>query len=91
MAEKRIGTATDVFATETVTDNFQKRVLWLKTEEQYPQHIEIQFVNQNTGLLDDIKAGDRVEVTFDIRGKQHTKGDRTYIFNSLNGWAIRKM
>ena len=39
------------------TNGFKKRVLWLRTEEQYSQTLESQFTQQKTGLLDGGKSG----------------------------------
>ena len=39
MSYKVKGTITDVFPTEQITDRFSKSVIWLKTDEQYPQQI----------------------------------------------------
>ena len=56
------GTVDTVFNEETVGQKgFKKRVLWVKTDEQYPQDLEIQFNQQNTSKLDGIKAGIRLK------------------------------
>ena len=47
---------TDIFPTDKITDRFSKRVIWIKTDEQYPQVWEVQFANQNIDLLDNVKT-----------------------------------
>ena len=89
MSYKVKGTITDVFPTEQITDRFSKSAIWLKTDEQYPQQIEIQFVNQNADLVDNVKAGDTVEVQFGIQGKFSEKNGKVY--NSLNGYGMTKV
>ena len=89
MSYKVKGTITDVFPKEQITEKFSKSVIWLKTDEQYPQQIEIQFVNQNTDLTDNVKAGDTVEVQFGIQGKFSEKNGNVY--NSLNGYGMAKV
>ena len=89
MSYKLKGTITGVFPIEQITDRFSKSVIWLKTDEQYPQQIEIQFVNQNAYLVDNVKAGDTVEVQFGIQGKFSEKNGKVY--NSLNGYGMAKV
>lgn len=86
----RTGEVINVFPEQKITDNFTKRVLWLKTDEQYPQTLEIQFVNQNVDLLDKFSSGDRAEVTFGVNGKLNSKGGEDRVFNSLTGYRIIK-
>ena len=37
--------------TETVGNNFTKRLLVITTNEMYPQHISVEFVKDKTSLL----------------------------------------
>jgi|SRR5690554_114203 len=77
--------------TKQVTDKFKKRELVLVTQEQYPQLIEIQFVNDMTGVLDNYSEGDNVEISLNLRGREWTtpQGD-VKVFNTLQGWKIKK-
>lgn len=86
----RTGEVINVFPEQKITANFTKRVLWLKTDEQYPQTLEIQFVNQNVDLLDNFSSGDMAEVTFGVNGKLNSKGGEDRVFNSLTGYRIIK-
>lgn len=80
-----------VFPKEQITDNFSKRVVWVKTQDQYNNDVEFQFVNANTSLLDDLKEGDAVEVTFAVGGRINTKGENERLFNTITGTAIAKI
>lgn len=80
-----------VFPKEQITDNFSKRVVWVKTQDQYNNDVEFQFVNANTSLLDDLKEGDAVEVTFAVGGRINTKGENERLFNTITGTAITKI
>tara|TARA_R110000850_G_scaffold124161_5_gene242247 strand:- start:143 stop:529 length:387 start_codon:yes stop_codon:yes gene_type:complete len=82
---KKIGDA------QQVTSSFTKRELVVTTEEQYPQHIMIEFVQDRTSLLDAFNVGDKVTVGINIRGRewQSPQGEIKY-FNSINGWRIEK-
>ena len=84
-------TVNTVFPSEQITDNFTKRVIWVKTNEQYNNNVEFQFVNNNTSMLDNIKEGDRVKVTFAIGGRKNEKNGNTRVFNSITAFGIRKV
>ncbi len=74
---------------QEISASFKKRELVIRTEEQYPQPIMIEFVQDKTNLLDGFNLGDRVTVNINIRGREWTspKGDVKY-FVSLQGWRI---
>ena len=68
------GTIETIFDEETHGNNgFKKRVIWLKTEEQYSQTLEIQFTQYNVGLLDGFHNGDRVRVRTEEKPKKTAK------------------
>ena len=43
-----------------VSDSFTKRELVVTTDEQYPQHILINFVQDKVDLIDKLNIGDEV-------------------------------
>ncbi len=73
-------------------NGFRKREVVITTDEQYPQFINIEFVQDKTELLDKFNVGDEVEVSINIRGREWVspQGETKY-FNSLQGWRITKM
>lgn len=76
--------------TETFGSNgFQKREAVVTTEEQYPQHILIEFVQDKCALLDAYKVGQSVKVGINLRGREwvNPEGETKY-FNSIQGWRI---
>ena len=46
---------------------FRKREMVVTTEEQYPQMIMIEFVQDKTNLLDTYNEGDQVKVNINLR------------------------
>ena len=84
-------TVDTVFNTEKITETFQKRILWAKTNEQYQNEVEFQFVNTNCSLLDNVEAGDNVEVSFSIGGRKNEKNSNVRVFNQITAYAIRKL
>lgn len=76
--------------TQTFGNNgFRKRELVVTTDEQYPQHILIEFVQDKCDLLNNYKVGDGVKVALNLRGREWTnpQGEVKY-FNSIQGWRI---
>jgi|SRR5690554_46632 translation initiation factor IF-3 len=77
---------------EVGSNGFKKRDIVVTTEEQYPQHISIQFVQEKTSLLDNFKPGDNVRVSINLRGREwvNPQGETVY-FNTIQGWKIEKL
>lgn len=76
---------------QQVSATFKKRELVVTTEEQYPQHVMIEFVQDKCDLLNDLKVGDFVKVSINLRGRewQSPQGETKY-FNSIQGWRVEK-
>ena len=85
------GTIRRIGKTETFESGFQKRELVLLTDEQYPQPISIEFLQDKTALLDQVKEGDKVKIGINIRGREWTSPDgQVKYFNSIIGWRLDK-
>jgi hypothetical protein len=71
------------------TSGFQKRELVVTTDEQYPQHILINFVQDKCNLLATTKIGDQVNVSVNLRGREwvNPQGETKY-FNDIQGWRV---
>jgi hypothetical protein len=71
---------------------FAKRELVVTTDDQYPQMIMIEFVQDKCDLLDSYNVGDNVKVSINLRGRLWTdpKGVDKY-FNSIQGWRVEKL
>ena len=78
---------------KTYGDNgFRKRELVLTTEEQYPQHILIEFIQNNCELLDNYSIGQTVRSGINIRGREWESPDQGIkYFNSIQGWRIESL
>jgi len=77
---------------QKISDNYQKSEVVVTTDEQYPQHILIEFGGQKSDLLDKYNLGDNVKVSINLRGREwvNPNGETRY-FNSIQGWRIEKM
>lgn len=76
--------------TKTFGNNgFRKREVVITTEEQYPQHILVEFVQDKTDLLNNFSVDQVVKISINIRGREWTnpQGETKY-FNSIQGWKI---
>jgi hypothetical protein len=76
---------------EVGTGGFKKRDIVITTDESYPQHILIQFVQDKCDLLNNFQLGDSVKIGINLRGREWTnpKGETVY-FNQIQGWNIFK-
>ena len=79
--------------TQTFGSNgFRKREMVVTTEEQYPQHILVEFVQDKTDLLDNYQVGQAVKISINLKGREwvNPQGEAKY-FNSIQGWRIESL
>jgi hypothetical protein len=79
--------------TKTFGNNgFRKREVVVTTEEQYPQHILVEFVQDKCDLLNKHNVGETVKISINLRGREWTnpQGEVKY-FNSVQGWRIESL
>lgn len=82
-----IGDIRSIKNTEVVSDKFSKREFVItEVSERYPQSIPIIFVNDKCSSLDGYKVGERVQVSFNVRGNEWK--DKIYI--EFNAWKIER-
>jgi len=77
---------------EVGTAGFKKRDVVVTTDEQYPQHILVQFVQDKCDLLNGFQTGEAVKIDINLRGREWTnpQGETVY-FNTIQGWRIGKL
>ena len=73
-------------------NGFRKRELVVTTDEQYPQMILIEFVQDKCELLTNYSVGQDVKVSINLRGREwiNPQGEAKY-FNSVQGWRIENL
>ncbi|SEK91000.1 protein of unknown function [Aquimarina amphilecti] len=79
--------------TQTFGNNgFRKREVVVTTEEQYPQHIMVEFVQDKCDLLNSFQVGQDVKISINLRGREwvNPQGETKY-FNSIQGWRIENL
>ena len=88
-----LGTIKMIDETKTYGNNgFRKGELVVTTEEQYPQHLLIEFIQDKTDLLNTFSVGQKVRININLRGREWTnpQGETKY-FNSIQGWRIETL
>jgi Domain of unknown function (DUF3127) len=70
-------------------NGFRKREVVITTEEQYPQHILVEFIQDKCDLLNTFQVGQPVKISINIKGREwiNPQGETKY-FNSIQGWRI---
>lgn len=73
--------------TETFGQNgFRKRLIVIRTDEQYPQELPFEFVQDKVSILDKYSVGDNVAINYNLRGQEY----KEKWYASLGGWRIVK-
>jgi len=74
------------------SSGFQKRDCVVTTDEQYPQDILVQFVQDKCNLLTNFKVGESVRIDINLRGREwvNPQGESVY-FNTIQGWKITSL
>lgn len=71
------------------SNGFRKREVVLTTDEQYPQHILVEFIQDKCDLLNNFEVGQEVKININLRGREwiDPEGVAKY-FNSIQGWRV---
>lgn len=71
-------------------DTFTKKSIVIKTDEKYPNDIEIDFIKDKIELLNNLKVGDYVTVGININGRGWLNPETqiTKYFTSIVGWKL---
>ena len=75
---------------QEISATFKKRELVVSTDEQYPQTLSIEFIQDKTDLLNKFEVGQNVKVGINLRGREWENPQTKEIkyFNSIQGWRI---
>jgi hypothetical protein len=81
----------EIFPIQTIKSSFTKRefILLDDTNDQFPQYIKFELIQDKCSIIDDYKPGDTIKVYFNLKGREwiNPKGEKVY-FNSLGAWKI---
>ena len=75
---------------QEISATFKKRELVVSTDEQYPQTLSIEFIQDKTDLLNKFEIGQNIKVGINLRGREWENPQTKEIkyFNSIQGWRI---
>ena len=78
---------------QEISATFKKRELVVSTDEQYPQTLSIEFIQDKTDLLNKFEIGQNVKVGINLRGREWENPQTKEIkyFNSIQGWRIERL
>jgi len=83
---KITGNVHQVLDLEQPTEKMTVRRFSIVTDEQYPQTIQFQAVNDRCDAVGTIYPGEKITVSFDIRGREWNGK----VITNLNVWRIEK-
>jgi single-strand DNA-binding protein len=79
------GTIKKIFEEQTFGSGFNKREFVLTIESgRFPQDIKFECVKDKVSLLANVKPGEKVKVSFDLRGREWKES----YFVNLNAWKL---
>ncbi|MEM9157584.1 MAG: DUF3127 domain-containing protein [Verrucomicrobiota bacterium] len=78
------GTVKLIEATQTFASGFSKREFVVTSEDKYPQDIKFECTKEKIEMLEKVREGDKVKVSFNIRGNEYN--GRYYV--NLQAWRI---
>ena len=71
--------------------NFSKSSVVVKTDDQYPQEIEIDLIKKKITLIDKFQVDNKDSIDINIRGTKWTAKDgEVKRFTALQGWRIEE-
>jgi len=69
---------------EKVSDKLTKKQVVVTTNEQYPQDIAIEFLNDKIDTLKNFKVGNKVIIGINLRGREYNGK----YYNNIVGWRV---
>ena len=88
---KAKGVVKTIGPTVNVTEKFSKREFVIEMKDgMYPQSIQFQMAQDKCSLLDTVRVGQEIEVSFNLRGREWTdpKTDQVKVFNTLDAFRV---
>lgn len=84
------------FDTTQRTESFKTREFVVEKSEDIngkliTNLIKFQCVQDRTGIVDRVNAGDEIKVYFNIKGSKWEKDGRVSYFNNLDAWRIEQI
>jgi hypothetical protein len=74
------------FDIESKSASFQAREFVITTDGTYPQYVKFQLTQDKCGIIDPLSEGEKIKVSFDLRGREW----QGKFFTNLNAWKVEK-
>ena len=87
MAYEITGRVKSVSEVQQVTEKFAKRELVIEHGDKYPQLSKFESSGDRNDLLNDVREGDTVTISFDLRGREARDGR---VWNTLSIWKLKR-
>ena len=84
------GTIYKVGEVQQISEKFQKREIVIRTGGDYPQLIGCHLTQDKCVLADNIKVGDEIDVSINLRGREwiNPKDNSVRYFNTIEIWKL---
>lgn len=70
-----------------INESLTKQEILIETDEKYPQTVRVEFVNNDTAFIENFNVGDKIMLTFKVRG--YKSKDRFY--TSIQGTKLEEL
>ncbi len=81
------GKIKEIFDEQTFNSGFKKKEFVVTTQEQYPQDLKLELVQDKTDLLNGLDKGDEVKAQVNLRGNEY----QGRYFVNLQAWRVEKV
>ena len=90
MSSQIQGVVKNINETKVISEKFKVQIVVIETEDQYPQTLAIQFVNDKIKIVDKLNIGDKADFNININGREYTNKSTGEVghFISLNCWSF---
>jgi hypothetical protein len=90
------GKVTEVFAVQQVSDKFKKREFVIERSSEggtntYTDYIKFQLTQERCNLIEGVKTGEELKISFNIKGNRWEKDGKVSYFTNLEAWRIEKL
>lgn len=85
------GKIVEIFPLRTIGEKgFAVREFAIENNDSpdYPEMVKFQCSGAKTGLLDKAKIGDKVKISFNLKGRRYEKAGVVNYFNTLDCWKL---
>jgi hypothetical protein len=93
MSFETTGKLIEIYPTTTISDKFKKREFVIETAEtkngfDFKDYVKFQVTQDKCSLPDQVKVGDMVKVSFNLRGRKWEKDGTVSYFTNLEAWKL---